>query len=408
MSRLHELPVNRGLPASSRHFHSSPSTSHGDGARLLRTATAHGSPGTRPRIVVAIPVRNEADHIGPCLRALARQQAARPDRVVLLLNGCTDGTEARIQEAARSLDLDITIVKRKLHGARATAGFARRLALHHAASGLAAHDVLMTTDADGQVAPDWVALNLEWLRRGTDAVCGRAEIDPADALLIPQRLHEDDARECRLAGLLDQLACLIDPDPNDPWPRHTESSGASIAVTVAAFRRAGGIPPVPSGEDRAFIGKLRQLDARIRHAPSVTVTVSGRTHGRAAGGMADTIRRRIVQQDEFTDSTIEPAADRVRRLSLRAHLRALWTGLRTDRKPLIEALDTTASVVDRALSSPFFGLAWAALERECPKLQSRRVRFADLAAEIETSVALLAHAVEACQSQSSCTSLEFV
>jgi GT2 family glycosyltransferase len=394
MSRLRDLPLNQGVSGSSRRSPCPISMRRDDGAR--------------PRVVIAIPVRNEEAHIGPCLRALAKQEAAQPDRVLLFLNGCTDGTEDRIRDVARDLDLNIILVKRDLRGAKANAGFARRLALRHAAHGLADDDVLITTDADGQVAPDWIESNLEWLRQGADAVCGRAEIDPVDALLIPPHLRDDDARECQLATLLDELASLIDPDPNDPWPRHTESSGASIAVTVAAFRGAGGIPPVASGEDRAFIEGLRRFDARIRHAPTVAVTVSGRMQGRAAGGMADTIRRRIVQQDEFTDSTIEPAVDRFRRLSLRAHARALWMGLRTDSQLLVQALDTTELTVDRALSSPFFGLAWAALERECPTLHAQRVRFADLTEEIGAAIALRAQAAEAYARQSSLPSPELV
>jgi GT2 family glycosyltransferase len=291
------------------------------------------------------------------------------------------------------------VVERSLLGARANAGFARRLALQHAARGLAGQDVLMTTDADGRVAPDWIESNLASLRHGADAVCGRAEIDPIDALRIPPHLHEDDARESRLASLLDEMAAVVDPDPDDPWPRHTESSGASIAVTVAAFRRVGGIPPVPCGEDRAFIDKLRQVDARIRHAPTVSVSVSGRIHGRAAGGMADTIRRRIVQQDEYTDTAVEPAGDRFRRVSLRALARAFWAGIRTDWKQLAHALDTTAETVRRALALPFFGCAWAALERACPVLHARRVRFSDLPAEIEAAIELRArwHPPHACQ-----------
>ena len=108
--------------------------------------------------------------------------------------------------------------------------------------------------------------------------------------------------------------------------------------------------------------------------------------------MADTIRRRIVQQDEFTDSAIEPASDRFRRLSLRAHARRLWMGLYTDRSLLVQALDATKIIVDRALALPHFGLAWAKLERDCEVMQPRRVRFADLAAEIEAAFALRPHA----------------
>jgi hypothetical protein len=341
-----------------------------------------------PRVVVAIPVRNEVARIQGCLRALARQEGAAADRVVLLLNGCIDGTRAAIEAIAPSLAVHVEIVERDLRGADATAGMARSLAVAHAAHGLAAHDVLMTTDADGAVAPNWVAANLAALANGADIVCGRAVIDWAEALLIPEHLHADDALECRLGTLIDEIAWLVDPDPHDPWPRHTEHSGASLAFTVAAWRRAGGIPPVPCGEDRAFVDRLHALDARIRHEPEVQVTVSGRIQGRAAGGMADTIRRRMVVQDEFIDSAIEPAADRYRRTSLRAQARALWSGSATNYQPLIEALGVEAAVIGQAFRHRHFGTAWKALERACPVLSPRRVRFSELPAQIAAAEAL--------------------
>jgi len=45
--------------------------------------------------------------------------------------------------------------------------------------------------------------------------------------------------------------------------------------------------------------KLRLVDTKIRHAPEVSVSVSGRLKGRAAGGMADMIRRRLVAPGIF-------------------------------------------------------------------------------------------------------------
>jgi hypothetical protein len=160
------------------------------------------------------------------------------------------------------------------------------------------------------------------LRRGADAIAGRIEIDPVEAVLIPSRLHEDDARECAYADLLDQIDAAINPELSDPLPRHTEHSGASIAVTLSTYRRAGGIPPLALGEDRAFFAALRRIDARIRHAPEVRVMVSGRTMGRAAGGMADTIRRRMINPDETLDDRLEPALDALRRAELRRLTRA--------------------------------------------------------------------------------------
>ncbi len=357
-------------------------------------------PAAQPRVVVAIPVRNEEAYIVPCLRALDAQAGAAPDRIVLLLNCCTDRTASNVRRLAPELSTAVDIIERNLRGSQATAGFARSLAMRYAADPLADHDVLMTTDADAIVPPNWIAANLAALNNGADAVCGRAMLNPRDAHLIPAHLHEDDARERRLASLLDEIASVLDPDPFDPWPRHCEDSGASISVSVLAWRRAGGIPCVPCGEDRAFITKLRNIDLRVRHEPDVFVTVSGRTQGRASGGMADTIRRRLMQQDEFTDASLEPATDRYRRLLLRNAARRLWVDRRASIDALMEAFELPPRAFRAALGAPFFGQAWAMLERASPVLGARRVRFIELEHEIEAAVRLRAQAFGLLERQS--------
>jgi hypothetical protein len=198
--------------------------------------------------------------------------------------------------------------------ALAHAGEARRLALAEAVAISAPDGVLLTTDADTHAPPHWVAANLAALA-GVDAVAGRAVIDPIEARLIPRHLHELDALECTYAALLDEIEAMLKPDRHDPWPRHDEHSGASIAVRLPAYLAAGGMPRQPTGEDRAFFDSLRRTGARIRHAPEVWVTVSGRLDGRAKGGMADTIRSRMHQAPEWLDDRLEPVDDRLHRLT---------------------------------------------------------------------------------------------
>lgn len=338
------------------------------------------------RIVVAIPVRDEADRIGPCLIALDKQ-IRRPDAVVLMLNNCADKTETIARGMIPKLGFQLEVVSRTLPPHQADAGHARGMAMDVAAERAGPSGVLLTTDADAIVPPDWVAGNLGALQRGADIVCGRAIIDPVEAALIPAHLHDDDAVECALIALLDDLAWLLDPEPHDPPPRHTEASGASLALPVSAFRLAGGIPAIASGEDRAFVRALWMKDAKVRHDPSIQVTVSGRIEGRAPWGMADTIRRRIVRQDEFADEMTEPAMDAFRRYSLRQRARRGWGGLADH--TLADDLMLSAGNVAAALSSRYFGGAWALLEAASPVLRRRRVRFTELRAEIETARHLL-------------------
>jgi hypothetical protein len=264
-----------------------------------------------PSVMVAIPARNEAERISTCLASLAAQRGAPPFGVVVVANNCNDATASIARSFAGALA--ITVIETMPPPPLAHAGYARRLACEHAARLIAPDGVLLTTDADTILPPDWIAANIAALA-GVDAVAGRAVIDPDEARLIPSHLHALDALECAYAALLDEIAALLTPLPHDPWPRHDEHSGASIAVRLPAYHAAGGVPAIPTGEDRALFAALAANGARIRHAPEVWVTVSGRLEGRAAGGMADTIRARIAEPPRWLDERLEPLDDRLRRL----------------------------------------------------------------------------------------------
>ncbi len=341
--------------------------------------------------IVTVPVKNEVAHIGDCLRALDAQQGGHAGRVVLLLNDCTDGTAELVRALRPALAFPVEIVERRPRPGRAGAGFARGRALEYAAR-LAPGAALMTTDADGRVEPDWIAANLRALRDGADAVFGQAIIDPIDARMIPQTLHDADARECQYATLLDHIAALLDPDPADPWPRHSEHSGASIAVTASAYRRSGGVPAVAVGEDRDFFAALRRMDARIRHAPGIRVTVSGRIHGRAEGGMADTIRRRMMLPDPLLDDRLEPAAHAARRAWLRQRLRRAWhrdLDGEVSLAALAVPLQLSPALLRARLDRPCFGMAMELIEAASPRLRRLRVRTEDLPAELRRARRIL-------------------
>ena len=335
------------------------------------------APGSR--FVVAIPACNEADRIEACLRAVAEQRgtqdSARCDHILLLLNNCTDDTALVVERLRPDLAVPVTVATREFPAGMANAGHARSEAMAMAVRIAGADGIVATTDADGVVARDWIACTRAAFALGVDVVCGRALIDPVEAMQITAALHADDEREVAYGAMLDEIHGLVDPDPFDPLPRHAEHSGASIATTARAYLRAGGMPTLPTGEDRGFLLALRAVDARIRHAPDVHVTVSGRLQGRAAGGMADTMARRMVRQDAMLDDQLEPALTCLRRAGLRATARAAWSGRLEPTSSwceLVRILSREAALPVEAISAwlqtAYFGQAWMRIEASSPAL----------------------------------------
>jgi Glycosyl transferase family 2 len=321
-----------------------------------------------PRIVVAIPIHNEAEYIEDCLAALARQDHGDPFEVVALLNNCSDDTARIARGLASSLPYELHIRESWLDPAAVNAGVARRMATQFALSLAGQNGIILTTDADGKVATNWIAANIAAIDAGADVVAGMAVLDDRDADALPDRLLIDDEKEVTFGALLDEIDCLLDPDAADPWPRHTQHSGASIAVRAGFLASAGGVPAIPLGEDRGLFTRLRHIDAHIRHAKEVTVTVSGRAVGRAKGGMADTIARRLREPDQWLDDAMEPAANRTRRAALRARARNIWMGRDSSAEALAKALRLPVALVRQSLKAPTFGAAWSDLEKWSPIL----------------------------------------
>ena len=240
------------------------------------------------RIAVAVPAFNEAARVVACVRSLLEQSGPEAATVVVMANNCTDTTAERLTERFGShpqVDLREVSLPPPLNHV----GWARRLAMDAAADQLREpSDVLLTTDADTVVAPDWLAANLRHLDAGCDAVAGAAHLMRHERATLepPHR-----ARLLRAGKYLAALAYLraADAPPHDRWPRHDYEGGASIALRLGLYRAIGGSPVLQTGEDRALFDAVRTNGGRVRHATDVRVFTSCRLSGRAHGGTADTL-----------------------------------------------------------------------------------------------------------------------
>jgi hypothetical protein len=109
--------------------------------------------------------------------------------------------------------------------------------------------------------------------------------------------------------------------------------------------------------------------------------------------MAETIKRRMIRQDELTDAKLEPAVDAFRRAKAQARLRAVRQG-REDSGALARDLLIAPAEMRAFLRADFHGVAWAGLQATSPVLQRRRVAFADLPREIRFALDLRKNLLE--------------
>ncbi len=253
-------------------------------------------------LIVTIPVRDEEDRLLETLTALAQQigHGNRPldpshYEIILLINNSIDASAAIARSFAHAHpSLALHVVEIDLPSEDAHVGRARRILMDTACERLESlgrdRGVIAMTDADTVVAADWIAAMLGEFDAGADVVAGRILVDPAGFADHDQHARQFHLRDVTYRYLVAEVEARLAPDPFDPLPRHFQHFGPSMAVTAAMYRRVGGIPPLPSLEDVAFYDALRDVGARIRHAPSVRVTTSARPDGRTGFGFAVQLR----------------------------------------------------------------------------------------------------------------------
>ncbi|WP_428515087.1 glycosyltransferase family A protein [Roseovarius sp.] len=282
--------------------------------RPLAARSLAFGPQTRWPAAITVPARNEAERIVPCLEA-ARMALQGRGGIVVVVNGSDDATFPRAQDwfaDTGTAGLLMELAETPPGGV----GAVRRQAVAAAAPRLARHGVVLTTDADSRVFPDWLDANLSELTQA-DLICGSVFPDADEFAQLPQIISQRGAAEGEYVALTLTLRALIDPLAHDPAPGGLGAAGASLAFRMPLYSDTGGIPALPGNEDRAFATIAEDRGWRVRHSQKVRVLTSCRLDGRAPGGMAEALARRISDPDPLVDSALEPADRTVQRLRLR-------------------------------------------------------------------------------------------
>lgn len=213
-------------------------------------------------IGVVVPAHNEEACLGACLAAIVQAAAhpslqAEPVRIVVVLDDCTDGSEA----VARTHQVEVLQVRARNVGAARAAG--ARLLVQAGARWLA------FTDADTLVSAGWLVAQLAL---GAQAVCGSVEVHDWSP-------HGDQGEPLRQRF----QARYVDADG------HRHIHGANLGVCAEAYRQVGGFEPLACSEDVALVEALQRSGATIAWSAAPRVVTSARTDARARGGFGDTL-----------------------------------------------------------------------------------------------------------------------
>ncbi len=330
-----------------------------------------------PMITVAIPARNEEEVIISCLTALMNQEEIdlRSIKVVFMLNNCTDDTFEAIKSLSDQLKFPVVMARVNLPLEFQNAGWARKLAMDCAASLTDEKGFIFSTDADSVADNDWIARKRDEFAKGIDAVAGFVTADWSELSKMPEEILKLGALEWEYQGLSAELEAKADPQSHDPWKRHNQNCGASMAVRSKVYRDIGGLPPLPVGEDRALFDAIRKMDGKIRHSLTAHVTASARMVGRASGGMADALRLR-GSNEYLCDDILEPANALLHRNFTRREARKAW-----EKGDLKNWLLKSNFRVDSKIFETF-GLTWENIEKNNQVLARKRLCSSELTYEL--------------------------
>lgn len=358
-------------------------TNLGDDRLRLPPKLVAKSPLPHTQVSVIVPVRDEAETLPKTLLALANQidfegQPLDPGsyEVLVLANNCTDGSVAIAHRFAQQHPrLQVHVIEQTLGQGEAHIGRVRQILMDEAHGRLRGlgqpQGIIASTDGDSQCDRQWIAAMVYEVGQGADAVGGRTVTHRLERAALDRHTRNTYLRFVGYRYLIKQLEDILDPDPFDRAPRHYQFFGANFAVTAEMYALAGGMPPVPTGEDVAFHRALLRAGARVRHSPLMRVTTSARQRGRAALGLADRLTQFQTLGQRQQSFLVESAAAIEARVLARRDLHRYWRQYSTgqpgaDLAPLAARLALPLADLQRAIEQ---STAWGELYQRVEQCQ---------------------------------------
>ncbi len=134
---------------------------------------------------------------------------------------------------------------------------------------------LANTDADSVVPTNWLTKQLGLAATGYQGVAGTVRLD-----------------ECFYRGR-DVAAQLMADYYTAPDGSHLHVHGANLGIRADMYLSAGGWSDAALAEDHCLWRRLREIGAKLTSSAAVCVQTSSRLQGRASGGFACTLSRKL-------------------------------------------------------------------------------------------------------------------
>lgn len=307
-------------------------------------------PSRNLKVSVIVPARDEAQNVQKALDALRLQTDDKGTpltphlyEVLLLVNNCTDQTFEIAQNYQQKYpDFPLHLAKVALPPEKANIGFVRRLLMDEAYRRLCLitdnEGIIASTDSDTEVDCCWIFHIMREIAKGCHAVGGRILTHRNQSL---SRLFH--LRDVAYRSLLAQAEALLDPEEHDPWPRHYQYFGASMAVTCAVYQQVGRLPQVPFLEDNAFHQALQRMDVRIRKTQAVKAYTSARMNGRVEIGFSEQLKKWSVYDQYGHKQEAEQAQAWLIKFKSKHMLRQCWNSYHNNSLYCKETLESIAS-----------------------------------------------------------------
>ncbi len=283
------------------------------------------------RLCVIVPVKDEEDYLSNTLEALYFQNDADSKpisqgiyEVLLLVNNSTDKSyHIALEYQKKHPNFQLHIADINLDEEVAHIGTVRRLLMDEAYSRFMSNNkpdgIIASTDGDSEVDSGWVYNIILAIDKGIDVVGGRIISKKTSQL---SRLHH--LQNVTYRHYVSRLEAFINPCAHDPWPRHFQCYGPSVAVTCEAYDRAGRLPILPFLEDEEFRKALYRVDAKVRLCPNVKVYTSSRLAGRVDFGFSVQLQHWAKMNSNGMQVEVESLQELLEKFELKRLLKKAW------------------------------------------------------------------------------------